>query len=231
MLKTGVIKPSKSPWASPIVLVRKPDNSIRFCIDYRKLNSVTIKDSYPLPRIDDSLDALQGSKLFSVLDLQSGFWQVDMHPSDSEKTAFVTTSGLYEFQTMPFGLCNSPATFERLMECILRGLQWQTCLIYIDDVIIFSKDFDTHLERLREVLQRIGDAGLKISPKKCKLFQKQVKFLGHIVSENGIAPDPMNQNLLEHGLDQSLSKSFVVFLELSHIIDASSKDFLPLLDH
>lgn len=119
-----VIKPSKSPWASPIVIVRKSDGSIRFCVDDRKVNEVTIKDSYPLPRINDSLDVLHKSSWFSVLDLQSGFWEVKMDPADQEETAFVTNSGLYKFTKMPFSLCNSPATFERLMESVLAGLQW-----------------------------------------------------------------------------------------------------------
>lgn len=124
MLDIGVIKPSKSPWASPIVIVRKSDGSIRICVDDRKVNEVTIKDSYPLPRINDSLDVLHKSSWFSVLDLQSGFWEVKMDPADQEETAFVTNSGLYKFTKMPFSLCNSPATFERLMESVLAGLQW-----------------------------------------------------------------------------------------------------------
>lgn len=124
MLDVGVIKPSKSPWASPIVIVRKSDGSIRFCVDDRKVNEVTIKDSYPLPRINDSLDVLHKSSWFSVLDLQSGFWEVKMDPADQEETAFVTNSGLYKFTKMPFSLCYSPATFERLLESVLAGLQW-----------------------------------------------------------------------------------------------------------
>lgn len=132
MIKSGVIEPSTSPWASPVVLCTKKDGSVRFCLDYRRLNSVTHKDSYPLPRIDDSLDALRGSKWFSTFDLQSGFWQVQMNNSDAEKTAFVTNGGLYQFRVMPFGLCNAPATFQRLMECVLSGLNFEICLLCID---------------------------------------------------------------------------------------------------
>jgi transposase InsO family protein/predicted aspartyl protease len=190
MLETGVIEPSKSPWAAPIVLVRKKDGSVRFCIDYRRLNDITRKDSYPLPRIDDSLDALRGSTWFSTMDLASGYWQVEMDPADAEKTAFATTCGFYQFKVMPFGLCNAPSTFERMMEFLLAGLHWETCLIYLDDIIVFAMTFDDHIRRLDEVLIRIKSGGLKISPKKCHFFQTKVNFLGHVVSAEGIATDP-----------------------------------------
>ena len=190
MLDQGIIVPSKSPWAAPVVLVRKKDGSVRVCTDFRQLNKHTIKDSYPLPRIDDSLDALGGSMWFSTLDLASGFWQVEMDPKDQEKTAFsMAGGGLYEYKVMPFGLANSPATFERLMEQVLMGLHWQTCLVYLDDIIVFSETFETHLARLEEVIDRIGDAGLKLSPKKCKFFQREVSFLGHTVNKDGISTD------------------------------------------
>lgn len=197
MLQNGIIEPSTSPWASPIVLVTKKDGSVRFCIDYRRLNAVTHKDSYPLPRIDDSLDALRGSKWFSTLDLQSGFWQVPMKNSDAEKTSFVTNVGLYQFKVMPFGLCNAPATFQRLMECVLSGLNFEICLLYIDDIIVFSETFDQHIDRLSTVLDKLQSANLKISPKKCSLFQKEVSFLGHIVSADGISTDPEKTKAIE----------------------------------
>ena len=190
LLDLGVIKPSKSSWASPVVLVTKKDGSIRLCIDYRKVNSLTLKDSYPLPRIDDSIDTLRGSKWFSTLDLASGYWQVPMHPKDVEKTGFTTPYGLYQFRVMPFGLANAPATFERMMERVLAGLHWEICLIYLDDVIIFSETFEDHLVRLHQVLTRLKDAKLKLSPSKCKLFRSQVEYLGHIVSKDGVGTDP-----------------------------------------
>ena len=190
LLECKIIEKSKSPWASPIVPVTKKDGSTRLCIDYRALNNVTIKDSYPLPRIEDSLDALRGSQWFSVLDLSSGYFQVQMDEQDKEKTAFTSTMELFQFNVMAMGLCNGVATFQRLMEYILAGLNWQTCLIYIDDIIVFADTFESHLSRLSSVLDRIVSHGLKVSPKKCHLFQKQVSFLGHIVSNEGVATDP-----------------------------------------
>ena len=190
MLKKGAIRESNSPWSSPVILVRKKGGSTHFCVDYRRLNEVTRTDSYPLPRMEDCLDSLAGAKYFSTVDMASGYWQIKVKDKDQEKTAFVTKSGLYEFVVMPFGLVGAPSTFERCIEKILRHLQWQTCLVYFDDIIVFSKDFTEHLHRLEQVLQRIQEAGLKLKPSKCHLFQKQVSFLGHVVSDAGIATDP-----------------------------------------
>ena len=190
MLATGVIEASESPWSSPVVLVTKKEGLVRFCIDYRKLNDITIKDSYPLPRIDDCLDSLRGSQWFSTLDLASGYWQMEMHPDDKEKTAFACQSGLFQFNVMPFGLTNAPSSFEQLMDKVLSGLQFEICMVYLDDIIIKSSDFSSHLTHLRIVFDRLRKAGLKLSPKKCYIFQPKVDFLGHVVTRQGITTDP-----------------------------------------
>ena len=190
MLDKGIIEPAYGPWASPVVLVRKKDGRVRFCVDYRRLNAVTVKDAYPLPRIDDSLDSMAGAVWFSTMDLASGYWQVEMRTEDREKTAFVTHRGMFQFRVMPFGLCNAPGTFERLMEIIMRGLQWRSCLVYLDDIIVFSATLAEHRERLEEVLQRLVGAGLKVKASKCQLVRRKVGFLGHQVDANGVGTDP-----------------------------------------
>ena len=190
MLEQKVIEPSTSPWASPIVLVRKKDGGVRFCVDYRKLNQITKLDEFPLPRIDDTLDLLSGARYFTALDLASGYWQVRMDPTSREKTAFTTYSGLYEFNKMPFGLVNAPATFQRLMESVLSGLARDKCLVYLDDILVIGKTIEEHNENLSRVLERIRSAGLRLKPKKCSFAQQSVEYLGHIISADGVRTDP-----------------------------------------
>ncbi|MEW8548469.1 MAG: reverse transcriptase domain-containing protein, partial [Candidatus Thiodiazotropha sp.] len=192
MLEQDIIEPSKSPWSSPVVLVKKKDGSFRFCVDYRRLNAVTCKDAHPLPRVDDCLDALSGSKVFSTLDCASGYWQVEMNLEDREKTAFSTGENLFQFKVMPFGLTNAPATFQRLMDLVLAGMHWKCCLVYLDDIIVFTSTVDEHLTKLREVFSCIRDAGLTLKSSKCQLFETSVSFLGHQVSGSGIRPDANN---------------------------------------
>ena len=187
MEEQGVIYPSQSEWASNIVVVKKKDGSLRCCVDYRQLNERTVKDAYPLPRIDDCLDTLAGSQIFSTFDLRSGYYQVAMDPKDAHKTTFVTRRGTYAFRVMPFGLCNAPATFQRLMDVTMMGLNFEICLVYLDDIIVFSKDVQTHLVRLELLFRRLQEANLKLKPSKCSLLQKSVEFLGYVVSGSGIS--------------------------------------------
>ena len=191
MLELGAIRPSQSPWSSAIVLVQKKDGTLRFCIDLRELNNRTIKDNYSLPRIEHHLEQLRGASWFTTLDLKSGYWQVELTEEAKPLTAFtVGPLGFYECVTMPFGASNAPATFQRLMENCLSDLNLKWCVVYLDDIIIYSHTPEDHLERLRAVFQRLRKAGLKLKPSKCTFFQQEIKYLGHIVSKYGIATDP-----------------------------------------
>ena len=190
MLDEGIIRPSTSPWASPIHLVPKKGGDLRFCVDYRKLNSVTIKDSYPLPLIQDIFDQLEGASVFSTLDLKSGYWQIKVKESDIPKTAFVCHKGLYEFVRMPFGLCNAPAIFQRVMEAVLHDLIGVACFVYLDDVVVFGKTPAEHAHNLSLVFERIQQHNLTLKPSKCKFTRSSVELLGYIISGQGIAPNP-----------------------------------------
>ena len=172
MLAIGAIHRSTSPWASPVVLVRKKDGSLWFCIDLRKLNNQTIKDAQSLPRIEDSLNCLDGAAIFTSLDLQSGYWQVEMTEDSKPLTAFtVGPLGFYKCVWMPFGLTNAPATFQHLMETCLGEMHLKWCIIYLDDIIVFSKTPEEHIERLRGMFEKLAAAGLRLKPSKCKFFK------------------------------------------------------------
>lgn len=190
LLDAGIIRESKSPFSSPIVVVRKRNGSIRLCIDYRKLNLQTIKDAYALPNLEESFSALTGSKWFTVLDLKSGYYQIEMAEDDKAKTAFVTPLGFWEWNRMPQGITNAPSTFQRLMEKCMGDLHLKEVLVFLDDIIIFSATLEEHEERLLRVLSRLKQFGLKLSPEKCKFFQSSVRYLGHVVSEKGVETDP-----------------------------------------
>ncbi len=190
MQETGVVEPSSSPWSSPIVLVRKKNGSLRFCVDYRELNSVTKADTFPLPRIDDLLDQLGESKYFSTVDLAAGYWQIRVHPESVEKTAFATHQGLYQFRVMPFGARNAPATFQRLMQRVLSGLNPEEgpdfVAVYLDDVLIFSRTLDEHKQHLQVVMDRLEKAGLKLNASKCRFICQEVEYLGHLITPDGL---------------------------------------------
>ena len=191
MLEIVAVRESKSPFSSNVVILRKKDDTIRFCIDYRKLNQRTIKDARVIPRIDDTSHLLAGSKYFSTLDLKSGYWQIELKEEDKAKTAFqIGSLGFYGGNRMPFGLCNAPASFQRLMERCMGELNLRDCLIYLDDIIIFSSTFEEHVGRLQAVFERLQEHNLKLKPSKCKLFRSKITYLGHVVSEEGIHTDP-----------------------------------------
>ncbi|XP_073792914.1 retrovirus-related Pol polyprotein from transposon opus [Danio rerio] len=190
LLASEIIEESNSPYASPVVLVRKKNGDLRMVVDYRKLNKLTKRDAYPLPRIEETFTLLSGSKWFSVLDLKSGYYQLEVEESDRPKTAFTTPFGNWQFRRLPQGLTNSPAMFQRTMEKVMAGLNLQEVIAFLDDLIIFSDTLEQHEERLMKVLQRIATFGLKLAPSKCKIFQTSVKYLGHVISAQGIHPDP-----------------------------------------
>ena len=191
MLDFGAIRPSNSPWASAIVLDRKKDGRLRFCIDLRRLNSRTVKDAYSLPKIESILDSLLGAKIFSTLDLKAGYWQVEMAEECKAYTAFTCGPlGFYECNTMPFGATNAPPTFQRLMHDCLGDLNMRWCIVYLDDIIIFSDSKEEHLKRLEAVFQKLAAAGLKLKPSKCFLFREEIEYLGHVVSGTGISTNP-----------------------------------------
>ena len=193
MLDAGAIRPSNSPWCNAVVLVWKKDGSLRFCIDFRRLNSQTKKDSHPLPRICETLDSLVGAAYFSTFDLTSGFWLVPMVEESKQFTAFTLGSmGLFECDRMPFGLCNVPATFQRLMQNCLGELNLRYCLIYLYDVVVYSKILEEHLQRMRVVFDRLREHGIKLKPTKCDLFRTKLVYLAHHVSKDGVKPSKKN---------------------------------------
>ena len=218
------------PWASPVVLVTKKDGSTRFCVDYRRLNAMTIKDAYPLPRIDDSLRLLGNQQWFSTMDLASGYWQVAMSPEAKRKATFVTNEGLFQFRVMPFGLCNAPATFERLMDRVLCGMRWSRCLVYLDDVISFGKTISEALLRLEEVLARLSEFGLQLKAKKCTFMQTEVAFLGHIVGRTGLACDPEKLSAVRNWHEPNRVKAVRQFVGFVGYYRRFVKNFAELAD-
>jgi len=211
----NIVRESTSPYAAPVVMVPKKGGEMRFCIDYRQLNKATVKDRYPLPRIDDTIDALHGAQFFSTLDLFSGYWQIEIDENDKHKTAFVCEFGQYEFNRMPFGLTNAPATFQRLMNKILKPVLYQSTLVYLDDIIVFSKSIDEHIDALETVFKLLAEAGLKLKLKKCEFFKNKINYLGHIVSNEGVAPDETKiKSILEYPVPNN-QKELSSFLGLA----------------
>ena len=189
LLKDGVIEPSESNYCSPMVIVKKKSGDIRLCIDYRKLNSKTIRDTYPLRRVDDLLDIVAGKRYYTSLDLKSAYNQIPVVSEDQHKTAFISPLGLYQFVRMPFGLINAPATFQRIMVNLFRESSFKNIICYLDDIVIFSDNVDQHLDTIERVLSRLEDVGLKLNIEKCNFFSSEILFLGHTVSIRGVETD------------------------------------------
>jgi len=196
MLVNKIISKSTSPWSSPVVIVKKKDGSDRFCVDYRKLNKITIRDNYPIPLIEETLDSLNGSLYFSTIDLASGYWQIALSDSAKEKTAFATHKGLFQFEVLPFGLSNAVSAFQRTMEIVLEGLP--NCKVYVDDILIYSKTFEDHLRHLEAVFKRLEEANLKIKPRKCELGKSEVEFLGFKINRSGVTPNEQKTAALKY---------------------------------
>eukprot|EP00798_Chlamydomonas_sp_ICE-L_P002508 gene2508-biopygen3525 len=224
LLAKGFIHPSSSPWGSPILFVAKPDGSWRMAIDYRKLNKVTIPNRYPLPRIDDLFDQVRGAKVFSNLDLQNAYHNIRLHDSDVPKTAFITPMGLYEFKVLQFGLANAPSAFTKVMNTVFRDLIGKFVVIYLDDILIFSSNDDEHEKHLRIVLQRLEDNHLFIKREKCSFFQPEVKYLGHVLSGDGIRVNETKVKAVAAWPTPTCSKHAVSWVEhMTNALDCAKK--------
>ena len=225
MISAGVIQPSASDWASAPVLIRKRDGTVRWCIDYRQLNNVTVKDVFPLPLVDDCLDTLSGNTWFSKLDANSAYWQVNIREQDRRKTAFVTKYGLYEHIKMGFGLCNAPATYARIMNLVMRGLNWKIVLAFLDDILVMGKTFDEHLANLKSCLERFRRYGLKLKPKKCVFFQRKVEFLGRVVTGDSLCMSDKDTAVVDTWPVPKSSKDVERFMGLANYHRSFVKDF------
>ncbi|MCO5585991.1 hypothetical protein L7F22_039928 [Adiantum nelumboides] len=207
LIEQGFIRPSTSPWGAPVLFQKKKDGSLRLCIDYRGLNQVTVKNKYPIPRIDELLDRLHGSKIFTKIDLRSGYYQIRIKESDIPKTAFNTRYGHYEFTVMSFGLTNAPASFNRLMQDIFRPYLDDFVLVFFDDILIYSKDEADHEGHVRKVLEILRQHQLYAKESKCTFCSPQVSYLGFIISADGISVDPKKiKDIVEWPQPTSVSK-------------------------
>lgn len=228
MLECGIIRPSDSEYASPVVIVSKKDGTKRFCVDYKKLNDITVKDQYPLPLIADALDAVSGASWFTTLDMFNGYHLLPMHPDSVSKTAFTSHLGLFEYLVLPFGLSSAPAKFQRMVDRVLGRLKFRTCFIYLDDLICWAKDFNQHQSRLREILTTLDGVGLKLNPKKCFFMHFQLEYLGFIVSKEGIRPSPAKVEKVRKHAPPKNVKQIRQFLGLVGHFRSFIKDFAKL---
>ena len=222
---SNLIRPSNSPFGSPVLFVKKKSGELRMCVDFRALNNITVKNRYPLPRIDDMLDQLSNAKVFSKLDLTSGYWQVRVKDEDIAKTAFSTRYGHYEFLVMPFGLCNAPATFQYLMNSIFHEFLDNFVVVYLDDIMVYSRNMEDHLRHLELVFGKLKENKLYVKLKKCKFLQSSVEYLGHIVGNNSIKPDKNKVEAIQQWETPRNSKEVMAFMGLANFYRKFVKDF------
>lgn len=215
MLLNGVIQPSTSPFSSPVLLVKKKDGTWRFCVDYRQLNAITVKNKYPLPIVDELLHELQGACWFTKLDMRSGYHQIRVLPEDEHKTAFKTHNGHWEFKVMPFGLTNAPATFQAIMNTIFSSLLRKCVLVFVDDILVYSKSLEEHIQHLEQVLQILQQHQFLFKPSKYTFAQTSLEYLGHIISEQGVSTDPTKIQVVANWPVPSDVKQLRGFLGLS----------------
>ena len=226
LLALGLIQPSYSPWASGIVMVKKKSGELRFCCDFRPLNDVTVKDAFPLPRIDESLSRIANAKIFTSIDLAWAFWQIPLKKRDRRKTAFACELGLFEWRRMPFGLCNASATFQRSITRALQKIQQRhgsVVMAYIDDIVIATETIEDHLERIREVFECLREAGFKMRAEKCDFMRTETKYLGRVVSAEGIKPDPAAVSKIQEWMPPRNREELQSFLGFANYY----RDFIP----
>lgn len=228
MLENKIVSPSNSPWASPVVIIKKKDGTDRFCIDYRKLNNLTVKDNYPIPMISETLDSMKGSFFFTTLDLASGYWQMALDEASKLKTAFISSKGLFHFNKLPFGLSNAVAGFQRAMVQILEGLTFAK--VYLDDIMIHSTNFVEHLFHLEEVFKRLEEAGLKIKPSKCNFAANETTYLGFDIDSVGIRPSKDKTKCVDNYPKPHNAKSVKKFLGLTSYYRKFIRDYTRLSD-
>ena len=224
MLEAGVIRPAFSPWSNPIVLVKR-DDKYRLCLDYRKLNAVTKVDVFPLPIIEDLVDRLAGNPIMSIFDLKSGFWQIPIAERDREKTAFTADNNTYEFLYMPFGLVNAPSTFQRLMNTVFEDILNRNVSVYIDDIIVYSRTIEEHMNHLRQVFERLDSRDLRLHPQKCRFLCDEIKFLGFVINKSGIKPDPTRTEAIRKFPVPQKVKDIRSFIGMANFYRKYIKDF------
>ena len=229
MEKNGIIEKSESEWVSPLVIVTKKDGGVRLCVDYGQLNQITKFDAYPMPRIEELLDNIGSARFITTLDLAKGYWQVPMNPEDRDKTAFVSPKGLYQFTTMPFGLSGAPATFQRMMDEVLRGTE-SFAGVYLDDIIIHSDTWEDHLRHLDEALKRLEDAGLTLKLKKCSFATEDCTYLGYRIGRGGVKPENSKVQAVAEMSRPTTKKDVRTFLGMAGYYRRFVKDYATIAE-